>query len=322
MEKEYGHLSREQRYQIEVLYRAGLSCRAMGRQLGVSNTTVLRELRRNREGGSYTAGRAQAVAQDRRLRASSHAHWSAALWRRIVRKLHREWSPRQIVAWLAAQGMVISAEGIYRRIRLDALAGGTLYRCLRRRRKARRRRYRDERRASKIKDRVDITRRPPAVEKRSRIGDWETDTVVGPGHAALVTLAERKSRFTLIGKVSRKTADQVRRVLIQLLAPYADKVLTITSDNGSEFAQHLDVSLALQAQFFFAKPRAAYQRGTNENTNGLIRQYFPKRTDLSEVSDQELSLVMHRLNHRPRQCLQFKTPAQVFFQQAGAALQT
>jgi IS30 family transposase len=322
MEKGYGHLSREQRYQIEVLYRAGLSRRAIGRQLGVSDTTVLRELRRNLEQGSYSAARAQAATAARRRRASSHAHWPAALWRRIVRKLERQWSPEEIVGWLKAQGIAVSAEGIYRRVRLNAAAGGDLHRHLRRGRKQRRRRYRDERKALQIKGRVDIDQRPAVVEERIRVGDWETDTVVGPGPAALVTLAERKSRFTLIGKVPRKTAHHVSQTMIRLLTPYTGKVLTITSDNGSEFARHQDVSRALNAPFFFAKPRAAYQRGTNENTNGLIRQYFPKRSDLSGISDQELRLVMHRLNHRPRKCLNYRTPAQVFFQQAGAALQT
>ncbi|GAC1591720.1 MAG: IS30-like element IS1655 family transposase [Sphingomicrobium sp.] len=312
--KKYQHLNREQRYQIEVLHRAGLSRRSIARQLGVSDSTIVRELQRNSRCTGYAAGCAQTTAQRRRRTASGHAHWSAALWRRIVRKLKRQWSPEEIVGWLATQDIHVSAEGIYRRVRLDAASGGPLHRHLRRGRKQRRRRYRDERKALKIEGRVDIDQRPAVVDKRRRIGDWETDTVVGPGPAALVTLSERKSRFTLIGQVPRKTAHNVSQAMIRLLRPYADKVLTITSDNGSEFALHQEVSQALDVDFYFAKPRAAYQRGTNENTNGLIRQYFPKRTDLSRVSSHDLKLVMHRLNHRPRKCLKYKTPAQVFFQ--------
>lgn len=320
--KRYRHLSREQRYQIEVLDRAGVSRRKIAQRLGVSDRTVDRELARNGDGLRYAAGRADRRSRRRRGRASSHAHWPAGLWRRIVRKLKRQWSPEQIVGWLAQQDIGISAEGIYRRVRLDSEAGGTLHCCLRRGRKTRRRRYRDERKALCIKGRVDIDQRPAIVEKRSRIGDWETDTVVGPGRVALVTLTERASRFTLIGKVRRKTAIEVSRSVIRLLKPYADRVLTITSDNGSEFALHQTISQALHASFYFAKPRAAYQRGTNENTNGLIRQYFPKRSDLSRVSDHDLKLAMFRLNHRPRKCLHFKTPAAVFSTTAGAALQT
>lgn len=314
MEKVYGHLSREQRYQIEVLLYAGISHREIGRRLGVSSRTVDREVARNGDAARYAARRADGRAQVRRQRASSHTHWPVALWRRIVRKLKRQWSPEEIVGWLAAQGTYVSAEGIYRRVRLNAVAGGDLHRHLRRGRKQRRRRYRDERKALHIKGRVDIDQRPAMIEQRCRIGDWETDTVVGPGRAALVTLSERKSRFTLIGQVPRKTALNVSQAVIRLLRPYADKVLTITSDNGTEFALHQDISRALGVDFYFAKPRAAYQRGTNENTNGLIRQYFPKRTDLSEVSGHHLKLVMHRLNHRPRKCLNYQTPAQVFFQ--------
>lgn len=321
METHYSHLSCEQRYQIEVLHRSGMSQREIARQLGISHRTVGRELVRNGDRHGYTGQRADGRSKARRTRASRHAHWPAALWRRIVRKLRRQWSPETIAGWLKAQGVTVSAEGIYRRIQLDAETGGDLHRHLRRARK-RRRRYRDERRSLPIKDRVDIEQRPAVVEKRCRIGDWELDTVVGPGRAVLVTLAERKSRYTLIGKVRCKTAVEVSQALIRLLKPYADKVLTLTSDNGTEFARHRDVSQALNARFYFAKPRAAYQRGTNENTNGLIRQYFPKRTDLSEVSVHDLQLVMHRLNHRPRKCLNYKTPAQVFFQQAGGALQT
>lgn len=311
---QYEHLSREQRYQIEVLFRAGLSRRGIGRQLGIDNSTVVRELARNAVETGYTAARADRCAKRRRSKGSGHARWSDGLWQRIVRKLRREWSPQQIVAWLAADGIAVSAEGIYRRIRLDAAAGGTLYLCLRRSRKTRRRRYRDERKALKIKGRVDIEQRPALVAKRRRIGDWETDTVVGPGHAALVTINERKSRFTLIGKVSRKTARNVSDCIIRLLKPYQSKVKTITSDNGSEFAEHHRISRALEADFYFAKPRAPYQRGANENTNGLIRQYVPKRSDISKITHQDLKLIMHRLNHRPRKCLRFKTPAQVFFQ--------
>jgi transposase, IS30 family len=299
-----------------------MSRREIGRQLGVSNSTVVRELARNSSRKGYTGQRADRRSRRRRRCAAGHARWSGALWRRIVRKLKRQWSPEEIVAWLREQGVRVSAEGIYRRIHLNSSRGGDLHQHLRRGRKRRRQRFRDERRALTIQGRIDIDQRPAVVERRSRIGDWETDTVVGPGWAALVTLTERRSRYTLISRVSRKTAVNVSQAVIRLLRPYRRQVHTLTSDNGSEFALHQVISRALEADYYFAKPRAAYQRGTNENTNGLIRQYFPKRTDFSNISDHELKLVMHRLNHRPRKCLGYKTPAQVFFQKAGAALRT
>src|SRR6266508_4243227 len=146
-----------------------------------------------------------------------------------------------------------------------------------------------------------------------------TDTFLGKNHKpVMLSLTERKSRFTLLGKVSQRTAQAVRKQTVRLLAPISDKVHTLTSDHGKEFADHQHIAQALQLQFYFAHPYAAWERGTNENTNGLLRQYFPKKHDFQLVSNKEIQQAMSRLNFRPRKCLAFKTPFEVFFKQSVA----
>jgi len=169
-------------------------------------------------------------------------------------------------------------------------------------------------------NRLSIDERPAIVETRSRIGDWEADTVIGKNHRqAIVSIVERKTGFTLIRKVERKTALAVSQAMIRLLKPHRKKVHTITSDNGKEFAGHEDIANKLKADFFFAHPYSSWERGTNENTNGLIRQYFPKNRDFTTITQQEIDPAMERLNNRPRKRLGYKTPNQVFFK-SGVAL--
>jgi IS30 family transposase len=157
------------------------------------------------------------------------------------------------------------------------------------------------------------------VEQRQRIGDWEVDTIVGKGHhQAIVTLIERKSRFALLRKVERRTADQVRNALIDLLQPVSDRLHTLTADNGKEFAEHEKVIQELKVDFFFAHPFSAWERGTNENMNGLVRQYIPKKRNFASINETEVELIMHRLNNRPRKCLDYLSPFEVFFNQSVA----
>lgn len=152
------------------------------------------------------------------------------------------------------------------------------------------------------------------VDNRSRLGDWELDTIIGKGHKqAIVSITERKSRLTLIQKVERKTASNVTRAILKLLKPIAGRVHTLTSDNGKEFADHETIAKGLGARFFFAHPYASWERGLNENANGLIRQYFPKHRDFTTITQAEINQAMDKLNNRPRKCLGIKTPNQVFF---------
>ncbi len=188
-----------------------------------------------------------------------------------------------------------------------------LYRHLRCQ-KPRRKRYGAPSRRGQIPAQVFIDQRPAIVDTRRRFGDWEVDTVIGKQHRqVLVTLVERKSKLTLIARVVRKTAEAVAEAIIRLLKPLAQWVHTITADNGREFAQHQKIARALHAKFYFAHPYSSWERGLNENTNGLIRQYFPKQHDFRTITQRQIDRVMDKLNNRPRKCLGVKTPNQVFF---------
>jgi len=238
-----------------------------------------------------------------------------ATWRFAQARLREDWSPEQI-----SNHAAISIETVYQRVYADKRAGGLLWRRLRCQ-KLRRKRYGKHDRRGIIPNRQSIDDRPAIVEERSRIGDWEADTIIGKNHKqAIVSLVERKSGYTLIRKVKRKTAREVRKAAVSLLKPYRDKVHTLTSDNGKEFSEHEQIAKALDADFYFANPYASWERGTNENTNGLIRQYFPKNRDFTTITQQEINHAMKRLNNRPRKRLGFLTPAQVFFK-SGIALQ-
>ena len=166
-----------------------------------------------------------------------------------------------------------------------------------------------------IKNRVGIENRPDIVERKIRIGDWEGDTVIGKNHqGALVTLVDRKSKLTLIGKVTRYRADVVEQTIIHLMKGLARHNFTLAVDNGKEFANHESVAKALQIKVFFADPYSAWQRGLNENTNGLIRQYVPKGYDVRVLTDEQVECIMNRLNNRPRKSLGFLTPNEVFYE--------
>lgn len=319
----YAHLTQEQRYQIYILHKVGHTQSAIATMLEVHKATLSRELRRNSGQRGYRASQSHRLACQRRHRASARPRIAAAAWALCDAQLRQEWSPQQVSDWLReTHGIKVSHERIYQHILADKHQGGDLYRHLRCQ-KQRKKRYGTYDRRSIIPHRIGIEQRPPIVDTRRRVGDWEVDTIIGKNHRqALVSLTERKSRLALIHKVERKTAHAVSRAIVGLLQPYRNRVHTLTSDNGTEFAYHEHVSAALGADFFFARPFASWQRGTNENTNGLIRQYFPKQRDFTTITDAEIHHAMQRLNNRPRKTLGFKTPNQVFFKSLGVALQS
>ena len=228
--------------------------------------------------------------------------------------LREDWSPEQVSLWLRSnRGIRISHEWIYQYVLNDKLSGGDLYHHLRCQ-KIRRKRYGAYSRRGQLINRVSIDERPPIVDRRCRIGNWELDTIIGKGHKqAIVSLTERKSRLTLIRKVGHKSADKVASAILHLLTPLTHRLPTMTSENGKEFAQHETIADRLKARFYFAHPYASWERGLNENTNGLIRQYFPKRHDFTTITQDQIDRVMDKLNNRPRKCLGMKTPNQVFF---------
>jgi IS30 family transposase len=313
----YTQLTQEQRYQIHALLKMEHQQTEIAEYLGVHKSTVSRELRRNKGLRGYRPKQAHQKAMSRRDH--SRRRINPETWLLIEAQIRREWSPEQISGWLKRHAAVeVSHEWIYQYVLADKHAGGTLYRHLRCQKK-RRKRYGSYDRRGKLPNRVSIEERPVIVDKRQRIGDWEVDTIVGKGHRqAIVSLTERKSRLVLLQKVERRTADLVSDAVIGLLQPIAEHSHTITGDNGKEFAEHERISHELNTDFFFAHPFAAWERGTNENMNGLVRQYIPKRREFDTISEHELSFITNRLNHRPRKCLDYRTPFEVFLEHSVA----
>jgi len=306
--RQYTHLTQEQRYQIYVLLKTGHPLTEIARVLGVHKSTIGREVRRNQGLRGYRPHQAHQFTLHRR-RTKVRRRIAGATWHRINRLLREEWSPEQISGWLRTQqGVRVSPEWIYQHVYRDKQAHGTLYRHLRCQRH-RRKRYGTYSRRGHLPNRVSIEHRPTVVDRRRRFGDWEVDTIIGKGHQqALVSLTERKSRLSLLAKVARRCANTVATAITTLLKSLRLPLHTLTSDNGKEFARHETIAQALNIRFFFAHPYAAWERGLNENTNGLIRQYFPKQHPFHTITHEEIHRVMHKLNNRPRKALGFKTP--------------
>lgn len=309
----YTQLTREERYQIYALKAVGQSKTQIAKVLDRHKSTIGREIARNCGLRGYRPKQANSLADSRRQEKSARRIVPES-WERVEKLLREYWSPEQISSWLRQEEDIrVSPEWIYQYILRDKQASGDLYIYLRCQ-KQRKKRYGAPDRRGQIKGRVSIDERPEVVNERSRIGDWEADTVIGKqGGDVLVTLVERKTRWSMIGKAPNRTAQEVQAVIVKRLLPLASHVKTLTYDNGKEFAFHQDIDEELQSNGYFAHPYHSWERGLNENTNGLIRQFFPKGKDLSEVSDEEIQGVMDKLNNRPRKCLGFKTPNQVFF---------
>jgi IS30 family transposase len=309
----YTQLTHEQRYQIYALKKAELNQSEIAMIIGVHKSTISRELRRNAGLKGYRPKQAHQKCLERR-NSKAQTRLPAVTWQLVESLLRQDWSPEQISSWLArSSNLTVSHEWIYQFVLADKHAGGTLYKHLRCQKK-RRKRYGQYSRRGQIPNQQSIDQRPSIVDSRSRYGDWEVDTVIGRNHKqALVTLVERKSSLTLMTKVPRKTSENVATAIIQLLQPLSSWVHTITADNGREFAQHQRIARELNAKFYFAHPFSSWERGLNENTNGLIRQYFPKKHNFVSITTQQVERVMDKLNNRPRKKLGFKTPNEVFF---------
>ena len=309
----YTQLTQEERYQIYALKKAGHSQKEIAVTLGRSPSTISRELRRNKGLKGYRPKQAHKLAQNRKQE-RSRRRIPDSVWQRVALLLREDWSPEQISGWLRhSEGVCISHEWIYHHVYEDKRCGGDLHRHLRCQ-KPRRKRYGSYDRRGRIRERVSIDERPAVVEERSRIGDWEVDTVIGkPGGAVLVTLVERYARLSVLALAPNKTAEAVKEAILKAIQPLSSQVYTLTYDNGKEFALHMDIAKALEADGFFAHPYHSWERGLNENTNGLIRQYLPKGTDFKQLTSTQVEQIMNKLNNRPRKCLGYKTPNQVFF---------
>ncbi len=316
----YTQLTREQRYQIYALKKAHHSQTEMASIIGVHKSTISRELSRNGGQRGYRPTQAQELASQRKLPAH-RPRIQRATWTCIESLLSQQWSPEQVSGRLKVERQEsVSHQRIYQHIYADKRAGGQLHLNLRCR-KLRRKRYGRYDRRAQLQERRSIEHRPKIVETKRRRGDWEVDTIIGRHHRqAVVSLVERKSKLVRLEKVTRNTAELVGQVIREQLQPLT--VQTITSDNGREFAQHQSIAQYLKADFYFAHPYSSWERGLNENTNGLVRQYFPKKSDFSKITDRQIEKVVERLNNRPRKTLGYKTPNEVFFKQPLVALTT
>lgn len=306
----------EERYAIQAMRRQRLSIRAIARELGRAPSTVSRELSRNRRpSGRYSPDVAHSYTVARRRRSRRNTHFTDDEWVLVEHLVSLDWSPEQVSGWLRLHGIMrISHETIYLYIWRDKARGGKLWMHLRQATKKRRKRYRSYDSRGRLAGKRHISERPPEVETRGVAGHWEIDTIKGDSQGAhsAVTMVERKTGYTVMGKLSRHTASECAERCIEIVSRHAGRVATITSDNGTEFHSYAQVEAATGALFYFATPHHSWERGTNENTNGLIRQYLPKRTSMAHVTQADLDAIATRLNTRPRKRLGFRTPEECY----------
>jgi IS30 family transposase len=309
----YKQLTEIERHSIKLLLKEGYKQNAIADRLGRTPSTISRELKRNTGLRGYRPQQAQRLA-DERQRLHSHTLITEETWQRVEQLLREEWSPEQISGRLKLEGLQsVSVEWIYQYILKDKQAGGDLYRSLRCQ-KQRKKRYGKTDTRGQIRNRTSIDDRPAIVDSRSRVGDWEMDLVIGQqGGAVLMTAVERKTRYCAIELSPDKKAESVKEAIIRGLSLTEVPVETLTYDNGKEFALHEEVSSQLDADAYFAHPYHSWERGLNENTNGLLRQYVPKGMSFNELTEEEVRGMMDKLNNRPRKCLDYKTPNEVLF---------
>jgi len=311
----YRQITFAERYTLGLLRRRGESAAAIARVLGRHRSTIGREVRRNRAAsdGTYRPPLADWYARGRRSRARRNRRFSAAELQRVRALLEQQWSPEQVAGWLRRQGLPwISHETIYRYIWADKRQGGQLYTHLRGARKQRRKRYGRYDSRGRVAGKRPITARPAVVERRTQVGHWETDTVLGPGRACILSLVERKTGYVVLGQLRARTTAEVNRRATQLIRAQRHPVHTITADNGTEFHDYPAIERATGTRFYFATPHHAWERGTNENTNGLLRQYLPKRRSMASLTQDDCDRIAGTLNRRPRKRLGYRTPEECY----------
>lgn len=308
----YRQITREERYAIARARQARWSLRAIARFLGRPPSTIARECRRNRSehDGAYRPEIAQRKAQNRRHLGHRAWRFSVHDWDLVLTRLEAWWSPEEIAGTLRAEGRLrISPETIYRFIWRNHRLGGELHRCLRGARKQKRKRYGSYEHRGRLAGKRPFASRPAVVAARSRIGDWEIDTILGAGgKTCLLALVERATGYVLLGLLADRSAAGVQARARQLLAEHRGRVHTITADNGTEFHQYRVIEQALGTEFYFAPPYQAWARGTCENTIGLVRQYLPKGMSFTGLTQAHCTHVARHLNRRPRKRLGYRTP--------------
>ena len=313
----YTQITAAERYTVGLLRRHGYTAAAIARLLGRHRSTIGREVRRNatRYDGGYRPQLADWYARSRRSRSRRNQRFSAADWAQVYARLRDLWSPEQIAGRFQRDRQLrISHETIYRHIWADKRVGGSLHTYLRGGQKHCRKRYGAYDSRGRLAGKRSITTRPAIVETRTRIGDWEADTIVGPEGTrhCVVSLVERKTGYLVLGKLRARTVAELNRRAIPLLRQQPHPVHTLTCDNGTEFHGYATLEAAATTQVYFATPHHAWERGTNENTNGLVRQYIPKRTSMAHLTQPQCAAIARQLNQRPRKRLGYRTPEECY----------
>ncbi len=310
------HLTVEQRYTISVMIQQNYNQKEIADTIGKDKSVICRELKRNcdKRSGSYHGDLAQRKHNKRQRDKRKHSFFTEDVKQLVDEFLCKDYSPEQIVGKAKIKGVFcVSIERIYQYIWQDKKNGGNLYTHLRRKGRKYRKRGNAKDTRGIIKDRVGIEKRPAIVEDKTRIGDLEIDTITGQNHkGAILTINDRVSSKVWIAKLKGKNAEELAQKAIEILHPYMCLIHTITGDNGKEFAEHKTISHGLNIDFFFAQPYHSWERGANENTNGLIRQYFPKGSSFESITDKDVEIVQDILNNRPRKKLMFLTPNEYF----------
>lgn len=306
------HLTEAQRYTISAMINKGYKQKEIARTIGKDKSVISRELNRNcdKRSKKYNADLANRKYSQRQRDKPKYIRFTDEIRQYVDSLLNKDYSPEQIAGRAKLEGKpCVSIERIYQYVWKDKKEGGNLYMHLRRKGRKYRKRGNAKDTRGIIKGRIDIDQRPAIVNEKIRPGDLEIDTVIGKNHkGALLTINDRFSSSVWIAKLNDKNAEKLAQKTIEILNPFKPLIHTITGDNGKEFAEHKVISDGLKINFYFAKPYHSWERGANENTNGLIRQYFPKGSSFENISNEDVNRVQDILNNRPRKKLNFLTP--------------
>jgi len=319
----YKHLSLVERHYIQIERKLGKSCSKIACYLGRAPSTISREIKRNTGLRGYRHQQADRQARERHKDKPKALKLTPEIKFIVEACLRAYWSPEQIAGRLKNMKVIsLHHETIYQYILSDKRQGGQLYTYLRHQNKTYRKRYGSAHNRTGIPNRRDIDQRPPEANNRTHVGHWEADTIIGNQHqGAIVTLDERKSKLRLAAPLPRKKASYTAQAINVLLEPIKEFVKTITFDNGKEFTQHEQIADAIECETFFAKPYHSWERGQNENANGLLRQFFPKTMKLNNLSAEQVITAVDKLNNRPRKCLKYKTPYEMFYLLTGVNIE-
>ena len=318
------HLDQFQRYQISAHLKAGRSYGYIAKELEVSKSTIGREIKRNRVGGEYSPHKAGLLADSRQRLSHRRKLYDHGVWEGVAGLLRQDFSPEQVSGRLKLRGKrTPSPEAIYQHVWNDKSCGGNLYTHLRRKNGKRHKRGNKYESRGRIANRRDISERPAEAGNRSRFGDLEIDTVIGKNRkGALLTLNDRATGISWVRKLNGKDSDGLAKTTIKALRPLQKRGLlhTITSDNGLEFSRHEKIAGSLGMDFFFARPYRSNDRASNENMNGLVRQYVPNGSSMENLTDEDVREIERKLNTRPRKRFDFKTPEEYLLEKFNLVL--